>query len=226
MTTTLITGGNKGLGYEAARRLLAQGHEVWIGARDAGRGEKAAADLGARFVQLDVTDDASVTAAVASVGTLDVLVNNAGIIGSRRSAEDPTAEEIREVFETNVFGAVRTFHAFLPLAAGLGQRRAGQRQQRPRVNRRHAPAGLPDDPGLVRVVEGVAQHADRTVVGGLPGAAHQRGGPRIHGDGPQRELRAADRDRGHRRDRGDGEHRRRRSDRDVHRPHRHRRLVT
>jgi NAD(P)-dependent dehydrogenase (short-subunit alcohol dehydrogenase family) len=115
MTTTVITGGNKGLGYEAARRLLAQGHDVWIGARDAGRGEKAAADLGARFVQLDVTDDGSVEAAVETVGALDVLVNNAGIIGSRRSAEDPTADEIREVFETNVFGAVRTFHAFLPL---------------------------------------------------------------------------------------------------------------
>ena len=58
MTTTLITGANKGLGYETARRLVEAGHEVWIGARDAQRGSAAAATLGARFVQLDVTDDA------------------------------------------------------------------------------------------------------------------------------------------------------------------------
>jgi NAD(P)-dependent dehydrogenase (short-subunit alcohol dehydrogenase family) len=84
MTTTLITGANKGLGYEAARRLLAAGHDVWMAARDAERGGAAADELGARFVQLDVTDEASVAAAaqhVAANGGLDVLVNNAGIIG-------------------------------------------------------------------------------------------------------------------------------------------------
>ncbi|MER6941436.1 SDR family NAD(P)-dependent oxidoreductase, partial [Nocardioides sp. NPDC000441] len=63
MTTTLITGANKGLGRETARRLLAAGHTVYIGARDEARGRAAAADLGARFVHIDVTDDASVTAA-------------------------------------------------------------------------------------------------------------------------------------------------------------------
>ncbi|CAA9428651.1 MAG: Short-chain dehydrogenase/reductase SDR [uncultured Pseudonocardia sp.] len=58
MTVTLITGANKGIGYETARQLLELGHDVYVGARDAERGEKAAAELGARFVQLDVTDDA------------------------------------------------------------------------------------------------------------------------------------------------------------------------
>lgn len=82
MTTTLITGSNKGLGLEAARRLLAEGHDVWVAARDAEAGAKATAELGAHFVQLDVTDDASVAAAVATVGSLDVLINNAGIAGT------------------------------------------------------------------------------------------------------------------------------------------------
>ena len=68
MTTTLITGANKGLGHETARRLLAAGHDVWAAARDADRGRAAADKLGARFVQLDVTDDASVAAAVERVG--------------------------------------------------------------------------------------------------------------------------------------------------------------
>jgi NADP-dependent 3-hydroxy acid dehydrogenase YdfG len=64
MTTTLITGANKGLGYETARRLIEQGHTVCIGARSIERGEAAAAELGARFVQIDVTDDASVETAM------------------------------------------------------------------------------------------------------------------------------------------------------------------
>ena len=83
MTVTLITGANKGLGYETARRLVDLGHTVYIGARHRERGEAAASELGARFVQLDVTDDASVQSALRQIGEqeghLDVLVNNAGI---------------------------------------------------------------------------------------------------------------------------------------------------
>ncbi len=123
MTTTLITGANKGLGYETARRLTAAGHTVYLGARNTERGVAAAAELGARFVQLDVTDDASVAAAVAVVeagGGLDILVNNAGIEvrspgGDIIGAAELTADVMREVFETNVFGLVRVTHAFLPL---------------------------------------------------------------------------------------------------------------
>src|SRR4051794_21401783 len=82
MTATLITGANKGLGHEAARRLVAAGHTVYVGSRDAERGRRAAERLGARAVQLDVTDDASVAAAVETIeadGGLDVLINNAGV---------------------------------------------------------------------------------------------------------------------------------------------------
>jgi NAD(P)-dependent dehydrogenase (short-subunit alcohol dehydrogenase family) len=119
-TTTLITGANKGLGHEAARRLLAEGHDVWMAARDNARGQAAADELGARFVQLDVTDEDSVAAAAAHVagatgGRLDVLVNNAGITGGRKAAGEVTADDVRPVFETNVLGLVRVTHAFLPL---------------------------------------------------------------------------------------------------------------
>lgn len=123
MTTTLITGANKGLGFETARRLIAAGHTVYIGSRDPERGRRAAEQLGARTVQLDVTDDASVAAAAKTIeadGGLDVLVNNAGIEGRNEDndvigAADVTADMMRQVFETNVFGTVRVTHAFLPL---------------------------------------------------------------------------------------------------------------
>jgi NAD(P)-dependent dehydrogenase (short-subunit alcohol dehydrogenase family) len=64
MTTTSITGANKGLGRETARRLLAEGQDVWMAARDPERGQAAAQELGGRFVQLDVTDDDSIQSAV------------------------------------------------------------------------------------------------------------------------------------------------------------------
>ncbi|MFJ5613190.1 SDR family NAD(P)-dependent oxidoreductase [Streptomyces sp. NPDC093221] len=125
MTTTLITGANKGLGFETARRLLAAGHTVYVGSRDADRGREAVERLGAgaRAVRLDVTDDASVGAAaeaIAADGGLDVLVNNAGIESRTADngvvgAADLTADVMRETFETNVFGLVRVTHAFLPL---------------------------------------------------------------------------------------------------------------
>ena len=117
MTTTLITGANKGLGYETARRLLAAGHDVWIGARDPERGRAAAETLGARCVELDVPDDASVDAALATVGNetgLDVLINNAGITGRHVPVSEAGADDLREVYEVNVFGVVRTTVAALP----------------------------------------------------------------------------------------------------------------
>ncbi|MEV0034670.1 SDR family NAD(P)-dependent oxidoreductase [Streptomyces sp. NPDC050804] len=115
MTVTLITGANKGIGFETAKQLLELGHTVYIGARDAERGEKAAAALGARFVQLDVTDDASVSGALATIGAaegrLDVLINNAGVLGAG-AIDGPTA---LRVFDTNAVGIVRVTEAALPL---------------------------------------------------------------------------------------------------------------
>ncbi len=124
MTITLITGANKGLGFEAARRLTELGHIVYIGARDAERGQAAATSIGARFVQLDVTDDASVDAAAACVlgeaGHLDVLVNNAAVSGSRALPAEVTADMVQAVYGTNVFGLVRVTHAMLPLLQASG----------------------------------------------------------------------------------------------------------
>ncbi|MGW4300677.1 SDR family NAD(P)-dependent oxidoreductase [Streptomyces sp. NPDC004646] len=118
MTITLITGANKGIGYETARQLLAAGHVVYVGARDTDRGEKAAAALGARFVQLDVTDDVSVRDALRKIeeeeGRLDVLVNNAGIL-----AEGPIdGLAALKAFDTNAVGIVRVTEAALPLLRG------------------------------------------------------------------------------------------------------------
>jgi NAD(P)-dependent dehydrogenase (short-subunit alcohol dehydrogenase family) len=127
MTATLITGANKGLGFETARQLVAAGHTVYVGSRDRERGRLAAQQLGARTVQLDVTDDASVDAAVKAIeadGGLDVLVNNAGIAEEWRSdhtdnvvisAAEVTADLMQRTFDTNVFGTMRVLHAFLPL---------------------------------------------------------------------------------------------------------------
>jgi NAD(P)-dependent dehydrogenase (short-subunit alcohol dehydrogenase family) len=115
MTVTLITGANKGLGYETARRLIAQGHRVYLGARSPELGEPAAAELAGQFVQLDVTDDASVEAALAVVeereGHLDVLVNNAGV----STTADVTGPVALQVFDTNAIGIIRVTQAALPL---------------------------------------------------------------------------------------------------------------
>jgi NAD(P)-dependent dehydrogenase (short-subunit alcohol dehydrogenase family) len=119
MTTTLITGANKGLGREAARQLIAAGHTVYIGSRDEQRGKETAGQLGGRLVVIDVTRDDSVQAAAEQVrqeaGRLDVLVSNAGIAGGGQAPADVTALDMQAVYDTNVFGLIRVTHAFLPL---------------------------------------------------------------------------------------------------------------
>ncbi|MFB9476035.1 SDR family oxidoreductase [Nonomuraea salmonea] len=119
MTITFITGANKGLGRETARRLIALGHTVLLGARDPERGAEVAAALGARFVPIDVTDDASVAAAAKDVaeheGRIDVLINNAGIHGPFGDPSTLTGPVALGVFDVNVAGVVRATTAFLPL---------------------------------------------------------------------------------------------------------------
>ncbi|MFB2598441.1 SDR family NAD(P)-dependent oxidoreductase [Herbiconiux sp. P17] len=114
MTTTLITGANKSLGLETARRLIDAGHTVYAGMRDPAKGDAARA-LGAHVVQLDVTDQASVDAALSELPSLDVLVNNAGILGTSFGVDDLSADAMSQVFDTNVLGIVRVTQAALPL---------------------------------------------------------------------------------------------------------------
>jgi NAD(P)-dependent dehydrogenase (short-subunit alcohol dehydrogenase family) len=128
--SVLITGANKSIGYEAARRLGALGYRVWLGSRDKGRGEAAAETLRAggadvRVIDIEVTDDASVKAAAARVqkedGKLDVLINNAGIPGDRSAPSEQSVDSVKVVYETNVYGPIRVTQAFLPLLKAAGQ---------------------------------------------------------------------------------------------------------
>jgi NAD(P)-dependent dehydrogenase (short-subunit alcohol dehydrogenase family) len=124
-TIALVTGANKGIGYEIAAGLGALGWSVGVGARDEQRRETAvdklrAAGVDAFGVPLDVTDDASVAAAAELVeeraGRLDVLVNNAGVTGGM--PQEPTTVDlaaVRTAVETNVIGVIRVTNAMLPL---------------------------------------------------------------------------------------------------------------
>ncbi len=139
MTTpcvALVTGANKGIGHAIAAHLAAEGIRVYVGARDADRGRSAVdaivasgSPADARFVLLDVTDDASVGAAIAHIeadsGRLDILVNNAGI-ALDPPVGGPTTTSVATVattFETNVFGALRVTNAAVPLLKRSGHGR-------------------------------------------------------------------------------------------------------
>ncbi|ALG12391.1 SDR family oxidoreductase [Kibdelosporangium phytohabitans] len=116
----LVTGANKGIGYEIAAQLAALGMTVVIGARDAHRREQAAKELNAESVALDVTEPETARQAAAWIderfGKLDVLVNNAGITGGW--GQEPSKvplDVMRRVFDTNVFGVITVTNAVLPL---------------------------------------------------------------------------------------------------------------
>ena len=119
MTITLITGATRGIGLELSRCLAEAGHTVYVGARDLDRGREVAEPIGARAVAIDVTDDASVRAAVKTlwqeVGSLDVLVNNAGISGQQRPPAEADLDDLETVLATNVVGATRVLLACTPL---------------------------------------------------------------------------------------------------------------
>jgi NAD(P)-dependent dehydrogenase (short-subunit alcohol dehydrogenase family) len=130
----LVTGANQGIGLQIAKDLAAHGFAVLVGSRNLERGESAAKGVGpnAYALQLDVTEQASIAAAAEHVrnefGRLDVLVQNAAISNTRKlpgqSVEDyakttrpsnVSLDEMREVWETNVFGVLAVYQAMLPL---------------------------------------------------------------------------------------------------------------
>jgi NAD(P)-dependent dehydrogenase (short-subunit alcohol dehydrogenase family) len=120
VAVAVVTGANRGIGYEVCRQLAGLGYDVVLGARDRHKGERAAAELGVHACPLDVADEDSVRAAAAWVGEqlggCDALVNNAAILydtWARASSAD--LGEIRAALETNLLGAWRTTLAFLPL---------------------------------------------------------------------------------------------------------------
>ncbi|AOT56069.1 SDR family NAD(P)-dependent oxidoreductase [Weissella soli] len=105
MKKALITGANKGIGFEIAKQLKAAGYEIFIGARNANRGQEAATVLGGQYVPVDLNDLHNLAEIQQAVGTLDLLVNNAGIPGDmHKSGLDFSDRELRETMEVNFFG--------------------------------------------------------------------------------------------------------------------------
>jgi NAD(P)-dependent dehydrogenase (short-subunit alcohol dehydrogenase family) len=124
--TALVTGANKGIGKEIARQLAAAGHTVYVGSRDADRGQRAVDEIGggARLLVLDVTETKSIADAARQVETLDILVNNAGIMVDGATPPDADIESFRRTYETNLFAVLAVTNAFLP---------ALRRSSRPRI---------------------------------------------------------------------------------------------
>jgi NAD(P)-dependent dehydrogenase (short-subunit alcohol dehydrogenase family) len=125
MKTVLVTGANKGIGREVARQLAAKGFHVFVGARNAKAGRKAAEEIAkkagkATFLEIDVADNGSVTTAAREFSDihdhLDVLVNNAGIIVDGDDAILKTSDDlVLKTLETNTLGPLRVTRAFVPL---------------------------------------------------------------------------------------------------------------
>lgn len=130
----LVTGANQGIGFQVAKELVAHDVTVLVGSRDLVRGQAAAEQIGAGAIaiQIDVTDTGSIAAAADRIadefGHLDLLVNNAGISRSRpadgefledyaaaNKASTASLDEVRAVWETNVFGTLAVYQAMLPL---------------------------------------------------------------------------------------------------------------
>jgi NAD(P)-dependent dehydrogenase (short-subunit alcohol dehydrogenase family) len=113
-STALVTGANKGIGKHIARQLVEAGLTVYVGSRDATRGQQAVDEIGGQLLVLDVTDAGSIAAAAAQIDELDILVNNAGIMTDAGAPPVTDADNFRRTYETNVFGVLAVTNAFLP----------------------------------------------------------------------------------------------------------------
>ncbi len=117
----IVTGANRGIGYETCRQLAKKGVRVLLTSRDAAKGRAASVQLGVDFHPLDVTDPTSVSQLVEFVdrqcGRLDILVNNAGVFLDRAqpSILHASIDTLRHTLETNLYGALRLCQAFVPL---------------------------------------------------------------------------------------------------------------
>ena len=120
MSRIIVTGGNRGIGKQIATDLVALGHEVILTARNSEKGNQAASEIGASFLQLDVADSASIETFSKEVAekydAIDVLINNAGIFDDKsQPAHDPNFEIIQSTLETNLFGAWKLVVGLLPV---------------------------------------------------------------------------------------------------------------
>jgi NAD(P)-dependent dehydrogenase (short-subunit alcohol dehydrogenase family) len=116
-TSILITGASKGIGLEIARQLAERECTVWLTARNAKRGEKAARSLSGdvRFLKMDVSDEFSIRAASEQVSDLDALINNAGVLlDGDADLPELSSQIVRDTFEANVFGPLFVAQAFVP----------------------------------------------------------------------------------------------------------------
>lgn len=116
MTVALVTGANRGIGREVCRQLAARGHDVLLAARSAEAAERAAKEVGATPLRLDVTSADDIARAASEIGRLDVLVNNAAITyDTWQRASTADLAVVREAAETNLYGPWRLTQALLPL---------------------------------------------------------------------------------------------------------------
>jgi NAD(P)-dependent dehydrogenase (short-subunit alcohol dehydrogenase family) len=121
MKRAFVTGGNRGIGLAIAKELADQGHEVLIGVRDLAAGEAAARKMGATAVELNLTDPASIARAADQLGGVDILINNAGVLGSGRLLDDP--QDFADSMAVMVHGPYLLMHHLTPhmVAQGYGR---------------------------------------------------------------------------------------------------------